>query len=130
MAEGPSWNPRLCFPLLWGWQLRSLASVLWALPGLPRARLQLPQGPPQDASLDLKQDTGAGGALRRDQGQEMLLLLQRQLCDLERCGPECSCFHGDITPGVGPRLSTLGLMNMHSPYCRKGDLGSPCFSTP
>lgn len=37
------------------------------------------------------------GPREKTGARKCFFLLQRQLCDLERCGPECSCFHSDIT---------------------------------
>lgn len=79
-----------------------------------------PKGRPQDARQDQKQDT-QWGLLREPRTRKCFFLLQGQLCDLERCGPECLCFHGDITSAVALTLGTSGLMKVCSPYCREGD---------
>lgn len=113
-CPSPLLTPAPWFP---GQQQGSAGPAPWA-PAAPGAATGCLAGP----------ETGCRGpgSLRRGRGQERLLpALRGRRCDLERCGPGCSCFHGDVTSGAGLRLSISDLRGTHSPRGRKGASGSP-----
>lgn len=90
--------------------------------------LQGPSGPRAHHRMPCRARDRIPAWGEENRARKCFFLLQGQLGDLERCGPECWCFHSDIISGADLRLSTSDLTDMPSRQCQ-GETGSRCFST-